>query len=111
MKTYTIDFRNVRHFSEVHATIAEGLEFPDYYGGNWDAFWDCLSTEMDLSEPFLIEIFGLEVIEQNYPDYAKKMLEILKKFKYYWDDAFPNEHLSDDIRIETVKGDQRIAIV
>jgi hypothetical protein len=28
------------------AALGEGLAFPDYYGQNWDAAWDCL-TELD----------------------------------------------------------------
>ncbi|MBQ3055411.1 MAG: barstar family protein [Oscillospiraceae bacterium] len=43
---YTVDFRNVKHFLEVHFVIREGLDFPDYYGWNRDAFWDCIT------EPF-----------------------------------------------------------
>ena len=30
-----------------HSYLAEELEFPDYYGGNLDALYDCL---MDLSD-------------------------------------------------------------
>lgn len=28
------------------AALGEALDFPDYYGRNWDAAWDCL-TELD----------------------------------------------------------------
>ena len=44
-KKYIIDFRNVNHYLEMHKVIKESLNFPDYYGCNWSAFWDCLTEE------------------------------------------------------------------
>ena len=83
MKTYTIDFRNVRHFSEVHATIAEGLEFDDHYGCSLDALWDSL-FEIYLGDgPILIEMIGLEAVEQIFDGYAEKLLDIFKRFKHF----------------------------
>ena len=36
-KTYIIDFTNIEYYSEVHSVIKSSLDFPDYYGCNWDA--------------------------------------------------------------------------
>lgn len=38
---YTIDFSNIQNYLEIHFVIREALDWPDYYGCNWDAFWDC----------------------------------------------------------------------
>ena len=104
MKKYTVDFTNVNYYLEMHAVIWKSLDFPDYYGGNWDAFWDCL-TEM-YGEPVHIEIIGLDVLERKFgTDTTQKMIEILKRYKHFCDDMF-----SDDIKIEIVSGDTRIAI-
>jgi RNAse (barnase) inhibitor barstar len=27
----------------LHEKLAAALGFPDYYGKNWDAFWDCIT--------------------------------------------------------------------
>ena len=102
-KKYTIDFTNVNHYLEMHAIIWKALDFPDYYGCNWDAFWDCLS-EM-YGEPVHIEIIGLDVIEKNFGDSAGIMIKILRKYKHFCDDMF-----SDNIKIEIVSGDIRIGI-
>ena len=40
---YTLDFSKVNYINEVHQIIKDELDFPDYYGMNWDAFWDCLT--------------------------------------------------------------------
>ena len=102
-KKYTIDFTNVKYFSEVHKTIQKSLAFPDYYGCNWSAFWDCL-TDM-YGEPIHIVIIGLEVIERKFGDSAKKMIEILERFKHYANDRF-----SDSIKIEIVNGTSRVSL-
>lgn len=42
MKEVTIDGAKITTKEELHATLAAGLGFPDYYGGNLDALADCL---------------------------------------------------------------------
>ena len=102
-KKYTIDFTSVNYYLEMHAMIWHALDFPDYYGCNWDAFWDCL-TDM-YGDPIHIEIIGIEVIEEKFDGAAEMMLEILKEFKHFNNDMF-----SDSIKIEILKGDQRIIL-
>ncbi len=38
-----IDFAGVSSEREVHELFARALPFPDFYGHNWDAFWDVLT--------------------------------------------------------------------
>lgn len=95
---YTLDFRKVKTYLEMHFLIREVFDFPDYYGCNWDAFWDCL-TNM-IGRPIHIEIIGLGVIESKFDDAANTMIDILREFKHYDDDEFV-----DDIKIEIVDGD------
>ncbi|MBR6709061.1 MAG: barstar family protein [Clostridia bacterium] len=97
---YTIDFSGVTQYAEIHTTIREALDWPDYYGGNWDAFWDCL-TDM-IGRPIYIEIIGLEVIENNFADAAETMLGILADFKHCDDDRYAHE-----INIALVRGGKR----
>ncbi len=100
---YTIDFSEVENYLEMHSIIAKSLDFPDYYGCNWDAFWDCL-TNM-LGRPIYIEIIGLDVIEKRFDDSARTFISILKEFKHCDDDEYV-----DDIKIEIVSGDNRVAV-
>ena len=100
---YTIDFNNVQHYLEMHFVIRKALDWPDYYGCNWDAFWDCLTNMV--GRPVHIEIIGLDVIERKFDDAARIMIETLKEFKHYDDDEYAN-----DIQIEIVSGDVRISL-
>ncbi len=92
---YTIDFRGVKNYYDMHFTIRDSLDFPDYYGCNWSAFWDCL-TDM-LGRPIHIEIIGLDVIRRKLDGAADKIVEILKELKHDDDDEY-----ADEIIIEIV---------
>ncbi len=99
----SLDFSNVEHYLEMHKAIGEALDFPEYYGCNWDAFWDCL-TDL-LGRSIYIEIIGLEVIERKFPSASQKMIEILKEFKHYENDEYASQ-----IRIEIVSGETRVSL-
>lgn len=32
---------------DFHAAVKKQLRFPDYYGNNLDALWDCLTSDVD----------------------------------------------------------------
>ena len=104
VKEYIVDFRDVKYYLEMHFVIRDALDFPDYYGCNWDALWDCM-TNM-LGRPVHIRIIGLDVIERKFDDAAEKLIEILKEFKHYEDDEF-----AKDIQIEIVNADSSIIVV
>ena len=99
---YTIDFTNIKYYIDVHETIREAFDWPEYYGCNWSAFWDFL-TNM-LGRQIHIEIIGIEILRKKFGDTADKMIEILRDFKN------DDEDYSDDILIEVVEGDKRVVI-
>ena len=101
---YTIDFTNVKYYLEMHFVIREALDFPDYYGCNWDAFWDCL-TDM-VGRPVHIKIIGLDVIRKKFDDAADMMIETLQEFKHYLDNRFVK-----DIQIEIVNEDSSVTVI
>ena len=100
---YTIDFSSVKHYLEIHAIIQKALDFPDYYGRNLEALWDCLRDMV--GEPIHIEIVGLEVIEEQFGDYASKLIETFRELKHYRGDKYSHE-----IQIEIVRGDIRVSL-
>ena len=100
---YTLDFRNVKDYTDMHRIIKKELDFPDYYGGNWSAFWDCLTDMVD--DPIHIEILGFDVVEREFTNAAPKMIEILKRLKHYNNDKYAHE-----IKIEIVNGAHRVEV-
>ena len=58
-----------------------------------------------VGRPIHIEILGLDVIERRFGESAKTMIDTLREFKHYENDAFVN-----DIKIEIVSGDARVSL-
>ena len=81
----------------MHKIIKDGLDFPDYYGENWSAFWDCI-TDMVGDEKLHIQIIGYANLQKRYPDMAEKLTELLERARHYYDDA-----CADDVHIEYVE--------
>ena len=102
MDLYVLDFSEINHISDIHWIIKNELDFPDDYGMNWDACWDCL-TDM-VGNPLHIRLIGVERIRQKFPRHAGILLELLKALKHYDDDY------KDQIRIEVVIGEARYEI-
>jgi len=46
-KVIEIDGHNILSSSDFHREIKQKMDFPDYYGNNLDALWDCLSGHAD----------------------------------------------------------------
>lgn len=99
---YILDFSGINRIDDIHRIIKNELDFPDYYGMNWDACWDCL-TDM-VGNPLHIKLIGVERVRQKFPRHAGILLELFKDLKHYDDDC------KDQIRIEIVIGKARYEI-
>lgn len=54
-KEVTIDLKKVSTKEELQNLLKQELDFPDYHGGNWDAFWDTITGLVELPEKTLIK--------------------------------------------------------
>ena len=86
---YILNFTNIQYYSDVHLIIKEALDFPDYYGENWDAFWDCL-TDM-IGRPIQIKIYGLNVLDKKFPGESEYLLRILERLRHWHNDKYLHE--------------------
>jgi RNAse (barnase) inhibitor barstar len=102
---YTLDFSNVKDYFDMHRIIKDELDFPDYYGENWSAFWDCLTDMITVGKPLFFELIGVEALEQKNSDDLKKMIEILKRLKHWHSDKYCN-----CVKVEIVLGEARYEI-
>lgn len=55
MDEITLDCTGLETKAQLHAALADALSFPDWYGNNLDALYDCLT---DLDEPVHLHLVG-----------------------------------------------------
>lgn len=79
MRKYIINLSGVKSVYDIHKTIQEGLKFPDYYGNNLDALWDCLA---DIDAPVEIFIYGTEKLGKEMKEFFKeKVIKVFNQAK------------------------------
>ena len=86
-ENYILDFTNVKTWIDIHAIIEKEFDFPDYYGANWDAFWDCITDFID-SRGLDLEIIGLDKIYSEFKEDIDIFIKILKRLKHIYNDKY-----------------------
>ena len=64
MSIINLDFRNVKYFMEIHKVLKQTFGFPEYYGENLSALWDCLYEFCPLDAK--IEIDGISYLNEKF---------------------------------------------
>ncbi|EAD9710866.1 barnase inhibitor [Listeria monocytogenes] len=77
-KEVTIDLKKVSTKEELQNLLKQELDFPDYYGGNWDAFWDTITGLVELPEKIIFEHWS--DLEESIPDEANSLKEMMNNF-------------------------------
>ena len=75
MKKIILDGSSIHTIEDFYCKISDLLEFPDNFGKNLDALWDCLSGHIDTN---------IELIWENHKIFKEKSLidfnQIIKIF-------------------------------
>lgn len=66
---------------EVHQRIRRAFGFPDYYGENWDAMWDCLDELFGVNESRAIHIKGFHTLPDAVQEYCQPMRAIFDELQ------------------------------
>ena len=69
-----LDCEKLLQRKQAHLYLAEMLDFPDYYGKNLDALYDCLT---ELGECTIV-LEGEDVLQRS-EGYGAKVLKVLKE--------------------------------
>ncbi len=73
-KIVKLDFTGCKTWQEFHERIRVAFDFPEWYGRNWDAFWDLLWSECDADK---VEITGEHTLSKQFCSYIDMTHEIL----------------------------------
>ncbi|OUQ86504.1 hypothetical protein B5G50_21465 [Brevibacillus brevis] len=83
-ESVVIDVSNVRTDRELHQLLKITLDFPEFYGNNWDAFWDAITGLVLL--PKRIRFVGwIKLV-----DYLPKSAELLQECLNDKNDMYPS---------------------
>jgi ribonuclease inhibitor len=72
-----VDVADVKSIAELHERLAAALGFPDFYGKNWDAFWDAITGLVDM--PRRLVVCGWRNVVTRWPGDAEMMLRCLRE--------------------------------
>ncbi|WP_276947736.1 barstar family protein [Acetatifactor muris] len=69
-----IDGEKITDREMLHEILAEGLKLPEWYGGNLDALYDCLTEMREEAE---IQVRHESVLEAHLGGYARTLRKVL----------------------------------
>lgn len=77
-KIITLDLTGCKYLGEIHQRIKKAFDFPDFYGENWDAFWDLLRTECDADK---VVVLGGKSVSKDLIPSVQAINGILREFQ------------------------------
>jgi RNAse (barnase) inhibitor barstar len=81
-----IAIKNARDKLAFLKSVAEALQFPSYFGQNWDAFYDCLTDLAQRAGDSLVIAFDdLSGFARVDPDEFDSAVDALRDAVEYWD--------------------------
>ena len=78
MRKIVFDSSHVESIDQLHSELSRSLDFPDYYGANLDALYDCLSGDVAL--PLRIIWKNYNITRLKLGKDAEKVLKGMKDF-------------------------------
>jgi len=72
------------------AKLDAGLSFPDYFGGNWDALWECI-CDLAWLHPAQVVVMHEDLPLKHDPGQLQTYLSILNDAIAYWDSRSEHE--------------------
>ena len=85
-RTIILDITNCKDLNDLHKRIKTDFNFPDFYGENWDAFWDCITDINGI--PLYIEIHNFNVLAEKLFEESEYLIDSLKRLKHYGNDKY-----------------------
>ena len=74
MRICILDGENILNREMLHDTLTAALDFPDWYGRNLDALYDCLT---DLAEETEIRFRNEQALAEHLGNYAGALKKVI----------------------------------
>lgn len=69
-----LDFAVCKTYDDLYNVISAAFDFPDFFGKNLDALWDCMKDYCEKGTQVIIK--GSELIPYNLKDTFAEILEV-----------------------------------
>ncbi|WP_017813886.1 barstar family protein [Paenibacillus shenyangensis] len=77
MRTVWINGEDFSTIQELHEQLKSKLELPEFYGGNLDALWDCLTGMIEL--PLELRWVNYGISHDRMGDQAERVRSLLEE--------------------------------
>lgn len=77
MEIVIIDGKDITSTEALHRILKDKLDFPDYYGENLNALWDCLTGWIEL--PLTLVWKNFEISQKELGSDADDVLELFQE--------------------------------
>lgn len=74
-----IDLAGYETKEAVHKVFKQKLEFPEFYGANWDAFWDSITRLVEM--PAEVRLVNWQGFAQACPRDMQILREIIHEYQ------------------------------
>ncbi|ETT37223.1 Barstar Ribonuclease inhibitor [Paenibacillus sp. FSL R5-192] len=75
MNTVILDGEDLASSTELHQQLKVKLKLPDFYGGNLDALWDCLTGTIEL--PLELKWTNYQISEERLGNEANRVRDLM----------------------------------
>lgn len=79
MKQIILDFAGAKSLLTLHEYLKTAFQFPEYYGHNMDALWDCLYCSFEF--PTIIVLKNLDKIPKTMNEAVERMLSVFDRLQ------------------------------
>ncbi len=82
-----IDLKSIVNIEHLHDTFKDKLDFPDFYGMNWAAFWDSITGLVEM--PKILTLSNWSKFERKFKSDSKILHELINDYN----DEFPDKQI------------------
>ena len=79
IKRILLEVSGCSSWDELHETIKQAFDFPEYYGKNLDALWDCLWETFVKKQQWEISICGAKQMSPELQPYMREVMAVFRQ--------------------------------
>ena len=81
MNQIVIDGKKFSLIEDIHCFLAKEMDFGPFYGKNFSALWDFLSTEVE--RPIEIKLINSKMLEKKLSENYHRLVYVFEKMEKY----------------------------